>query len=123
MARSGILRPLLVIAPAVLVATLLVLEVTGLAKAAPSSAPGAPGEPAVWTEADKDGFGTSKTINSKVWYTLDDGELTEVYYPDIGTPSVRDLQFVVSDGKSFAELETNATNHKVQLLDDGRSLI
>jgi glucoamylase len=90
MARSGVLRPSVVIAAAVLVATLLVLAVTGLAKAASSSssAPGAPGEPAVWTEADKDGFGTSKTTSSKVWYTLDDGELTEVYYPDIGTPCV-----------------------------------
>jgi glucoamylase len=124
MARSGVLRPLVVIAAAVLVATLLVLEMSGLAEAASSSssAPGAPGEQAVWTEADKDGFGTSKTINSKVWYTLDDGELTEVYYPDIGTPSVRDLQFVVSDGKTFAELETDATNHEVKLLDGGRSL-
>ena len=124
MARSRVLRPLVVIAAAVLVATLLVLEMSGLAEAASSSssAPGAPGEQAVWTGADKDGFGTSKTTNSKVWYTLDDGELTEVYYSDIGTPSVRDLQFVVSDGKTFAELETDATNHEVKLLDGGRSL-
>src|SRR5918994_4821409 len=124
MVRFGVLRPLVVIVAAVLVATLLVLEVTGLAKAASSSssAPGAPGERAIWTEADKDGFGTSHTTTSKVWYTLDDGELTEVYYPDIGTPSVRDLQFIVSDGQTFAELETEATNHEVRLLDGGRSL-
>ena len=83
MVRFGVLRPLVVIVAAVLLATLLLLEVTGLAKAASSSssAPGAPGEPAVWTEADKDGFGTSQTINSKVWYTLDDGELTERVLP------------------------------------------
>src|SRR5215216_2537103 len=81
-------------------------------------APGAPGDKAVWTEADKDGFGTSTTTDSKVWYTLDDGELTEVYYPDLGTPSVRDLQFIVSDGKTFAELETDATTHEVQLVDE-----
>src|SRR5215208_1427636 len=85
-------------------------------------APGAPGERAIWTEADKDGFRTSYTTASKVWHTLDDGELTEVYYPDIGTPSVRDLQFIVSDGETFAELETEATSHEVRLLDGGRSL-
>ena len=85
-------------------------------------APEAPGERAIWTEADKDGFGTSYTTASKVWHTLDDGELTEVYYPDIGTPSVRDLQFIVSDGETFAELETEATSHEVRLLDGGRSL-
>jgi hypothetical protein len=62
-----------------------------------------------WTPADKDGFGTatapeSKAPESKVWHTLQNGELTEVYYPDLGTPSVRDLQFVVG-----TERETDAT--------------
>src|SRR5215218_6055099 len=123
MARSGVLRPWVVVVAAVLVASLLVLALTGLAEAASSSssAPGAPGDPAVWTPADKDGFGTSKTATSKVWYTLNNGELTEVYYPDLGTPSVRDLQFIVSDGATFAERETEATNQQVQLV-DGRAL-
>jgi glucoamylase len=52
-----------------------------------------------------------------VWYTLGAGEMTAVYYPDLGTPSVRDLQFVVSDGKTFAERETDATTRSVQLVD------
>jgi glucoamylase len=119
MARSGVLRPWVVVVAAVLVASLLVLALAGLAEAASSSssAPGAPGDPAVWTPADKDGFGTSKTATSKVWYTLNNGELTEVYYPDLGTPSVRDLQFIVSDGQTFAERETEATNQQVQLVD------
>jgi glucoamylase len=121
MTKSNVLRASAVVAAAVLAASLL--AVTGLAEAAPNSAsaPGAPGEPAVWTEADKDGFGTSTTTTSKVWYTLDDGTLTEVYYPDLGTPSVRDLQFIVSDGATFAEREIDATTHQVQLV-DGRSL-
>src|SRR5215207_6083261 len=120
MARSGVLRPWVVVVAAVLVASLLVLALTGLAEAASSSssAPGAPGDPAVWTPADKDGFGTSKTTTSKVWYTLNNGELTEVYYPNLGTPSVRDLQFIVSDGKTFADLETDATTQNVQLVDN-----
>ena len=69
---------------------------------------------ALWTEADKDGFGTAHGTRSKVWHTLDDGELTEVYYPDIDTPALRDLQFVVSDGKTFAEREreTRATRSR-----------
>src|SRR3712207_3911455 len=110
---------------AVLVAMVLVGTTAGPnpGSAAPSGfAPGAPGEKAIWTEADKDGFGTSTTPHSKVWYTIDDGELTEVYYPDLGTPSVRELQFIVSDGKTFAELESEATNHQVQLV-DGRALV
>jgi Glucodextranase, domain N len=42
-------------------------------------APGAPGQTANWTDGDKDGFGTATALASKVWFTLDDGELTEVY--------------------------------------------
>ena len=57
---------------------------------------------AKWTEADKDGYGTSAGTASKVWHTLDDGRLTEVFYPDLQTPSVRTLDFVVSNGKTFA---------------------
>jgi glucoamylase len=118
--RSNVLRSSAVVV-AVVAASLL--AVAGLVGAAPnsSSAPGAPGDKAVWTAADKDGFGTSTTTGSKVWYTLNNGELTEVYYPDLGTPSVRDLQFIVSDGQTFAERETDATNQQVQLV-DGRAL-
>jgi len=81
------------------------------------TAPGAPGNPPDWTAANKDGFGTATGTASKVWHTLSNGELTEVYYPDLGTPAVRDLQFVVSDGRTFAERETDATTHVTQLAD------
>jgi len=81
------------------------------------TAPGAPGATATWTEADKDGFGTSATPTSKVWHTLDDGRLTEVFYPDLGTPSVRSLELVVSDGRTFAQRDSTAATRTVQLLD------
>ncbi|MFL5841728.1 MAG: glycoside hydrolase family 15 protein [Thermoleophilaceae bacterium] len=93
---------------------------TGAALGA-GSAPGAPGDNAIWTPANKVGYGSSTTVDSKVWYTLGNGALNEVYYPDLGTPSVRDLQFIVSDGKTFADRETDATNHHVELADE-RSL-
>jgi glucoamylase len=54
---------------------------------------------------------------SKVWHTLDDGVLTEIYFPDLGTPAVRDLQLIVSDGKTFAERERDATTQRVELVD------
>ena len=101
--------------PLTLIALALLLVCATPALAAP--APGGPGEKAIWTEADKDGFGTSHTLQSKVWHTLDDGRLTEVYYPDLSTPAVRDVQLVVSDGKSFSEREQDATDQRVRLLD------
>ena len=88
------------------------------AGAAPSStAPGAPGAKAFWTPANKQGFGTSTTTQSKLWHTLQGGELTEVYYPDLGTPALRDLQLIVTDGRTFTDRETDATNQHVELVD------
>ena len=84
-------------------------------------APGAPGARALWTAGNKDGFGTSTTLGSKVWYTLNGGELTEVYYPNLGTPAMRDLQFVVTDGKSWVEREREDTGHAL-VRTDPRSL-
>jgi hypothetical protein len=44
-------------------------------------APGAPGMDSHWPGAAKNGFGTANTLRSKVWFTLNDGVMTEVYYP------------------------------------------
>lgn len=103
-----------------LVVALLAALLAGPAAAAPPAtgpAPGAPGDPASWTQADKDGFATAESVDSRVWLTLDDGRLTEVYFPDLGTPSVRDLQFIVSDGETFSVLEREGTEHEIDLVD------
>src|SRR5689334_1335872 len=93
------------------------LSVPSAALAVGGTAPGAPGQNAIWTPANKTGFGTATTTTSKVWHTLQDGKLTEVFYPDLGTPSVRDLQFIVSDGKTFAERESDSTTQRTELAD------
>jgi glucoamylase len=82
--------------------------------AAAQTAPGA------WTEADKDGYGTATTTASKVWHTLDDGRLTEIFYPDLGTPSVRSLEFAITDG-GFSQRDTEASNRTIRQV-DSRSL-
>ena len=51
-----------------------------------------------WTEADKAGFGTSRSRQSKVWFTLQGGRVSEVFYPDLSTPAVRTLELTVTDG-------------------------
>ncbi len=100
-------------------AALFLLTPAGAAGQAP--APGAPGAKADWTRADKQGFGTAMSARSKVWFTLSRGELTEVYHPTLGTPSVRDLELIVSDGRTFTERESEATTHRVEVV-GGRSL-
>ena len=87
------------------------------AGAADGEAPGAPGAAATWRSGDKDGIGTSLGRTSKVWYTLTDGTLSETYYPAADTPNVRDLGFVVSDGSTSSQRETDGTTQRVELAD------
>jgi glucoamylase len=83
-------------------------------------APGAPGAPAFWTNADKQGVGTAVTLESKVWFTLGDGGLTEIYYPRVDVADTRRLELVVSDDAGLVESESEA-RHQVELV-DGRAL-
>lgn len=64
-------------------------------------ATGGPGIPPRWTRSDKDGVGAAYSALSRVWFTVSRGILNEVYYPTIDRPQVRDLQYLVSDGRTF----------------------
>jgi glucoamylase len=68
---------------------------------AKGNAPGGPGLEPRWTRGAKVAVGTAYSTSSRVWYTLDSGCVTEVYYPTIDTPQIRDLQFLVTDGQTF----------------------
>ena len=50
------------------------------------------GPNAGFTEADKAGFGTAHSRQSRVWFTLQGGRVSEVFYPDLSTPSLRTLE-------------------------------
>ena len=72
---------------------------TGAAERPPrAAAPQQADQKKGWTEADKAGFGTARTRESRVWFTLPGRRLSEVFYPDLSTPSVRSLELTVSDG-------------------------
>src|SRR6476660_5981833 len=72
---------------AALVLALGIVVSPATASARSGVAPGAPGAASDWVTGDKDGFGTARGTGSKVWYTLHNGELSEIYYPRIETPS------------------------------------
>ncbi|GIF17236.1 glycoside hydrolase family 15 protein [Actinoplanes teichomyceticus] len=66
-------------------------------------APGAPGLDQQFLPADKGGLITATGTASRVWATVQrTGGLGEIFYPDLGTPSVRALDFVVAgpDGRA-----------------------
>jgi Glucodextranase, domain N len=51
--------------------------------------PATAGAAEIWTPADKHGFGTAHDLRSKVWFTLGDTRMDEVYWPDAGAPVER----------------------------------
>jgi glucan 1,4-alpha-glucosidase len=76
-----------------------------------AEAPGAPGAPSHFDLARKDCVGTSRTAASKIWYTVAGGVLSDVYAPTIDTTQVETLQLVVTDGKSFTDLQSRDTTY------------
>ncbi|HKS10331.1 MAG TPA: alpha-amylase family glycosyl hydrolase [Pyrinomonadaceae bacterium] len=67
-----------------------------------------------WPTAAKNGFGTSVTLDSKVWFTLADGVMTEVFYPTIDSPKVKRLQLHVHTDAGV-EQELNDTVHRLEV--------
>ena len=67
---------------------------------AQTTAPGGPGKDAHWETGGKQAIGTSATLESKVWFTLAQGVMTEVYYPNVTIANVHLLQFAVVNPKT-----------------------
>nr|MDQ3743881.1 glucan 1,4-alpha-glucosidase [Acidobacteriota bacterium] len=97
-------------------ALLLVACGAAHAQALNNLAPGAPGHDAQWTNAGKDAVGTSNTLESKVWFTLRDGVMTEVYYPTVDAANVQTLQLIIVNGTKV-ETESEDTTHRIEVLD------
>ncbi|MBO0840551.1 MAG: glucan 1,4-alpha-glucosidase, partial [Sciscionella sp.] len=66
---------------------------------------------------DKSAVGTTARGTSKVWYTVANGITSEVFYPRADVPNMQDMQYVVTDGSSFVDLERDATTHVVSMPD------
>jgi glucoamylase len=89
------------------------------ASAAPTgAAPDGPGAMSHFDLARKDCVGTARNTRSKVWYTVADGVLSDVYYPTNDTTTNETLQYVVTDGTSFTDLQTRDMTYTVAQLDD-----
>jgi len=82
------------------------------------TAPGGPGLPPRWTRGAKEAVGTAYSSSSRVWYTLAAGVVTEIFYPTIDTPQIRDLQFLVTDGRTFFHDERRNTHSQIDCVDD-----
>lgn len=79
---------------------------------------GAPGIEPRWTGSAKDGVGTAYATSSRIWFTLSLGILNEVYYPTIDRPQLRDLQYLITDGRTFFHDERRALQSRVEAISD-----
>src|SRR4051794_17516377 len=92
------------------------------AQAAGAAAPDGPGALSHFDLARKDCVGTARDTRSKVWFTVAGGVLSDVYYPTNDTTENETLQYVVTDGKSFTDLQARNMTYTVSQPDD-RALI
>ena len=93
--------------------------VSSYAAPAPSFAPGGPGALSHFDLARKDCLGTADNTTSKIWYTVAGGVLSDVYYPTIDNTNVETLQYIVTDGSTFTDLQSRDMSYTVQALDPG----
>src|SRR6266550_144929 len=101
------------------ISTISLLGCTALfGQATNSLAPGAPLLDALLPSASNNGFGTANTLASKGLFTLNNGVMTEVYYPRLDVPNVQVLQLLIdsSEGQRV-ETEAEDTAHRIEVLD------
>lgn len=106
-------------APVALLAAATAAAKLGLAPAAfAATAGGGPGTGSTWNETGGvQGFATAVGSASKVWYTLGNGGLENVFYPQTDNPDTYGLQYYVTDGSSSTDSESANTAHAVALAD------
>ena len=75
---------------------------------------GAPGIDPRWSHANKDGVGTAYDLESRIWFTIWNGMLTEIHYPTIDRPQMRDVQFLFVDGEGQFFDEVRDMRHETE---------
>ncbi|HUX19079.1 MAG TPA: glycosyl hydrolase, partial [Acidithiobacillus sp.] len=65
-----------------------------------SKAPSTTWRHPVWSTAQKSCVGTALG-SGKIWFTIGKGIVTEVFYPRIDIPQIRDLGFIIADDQGF----------------------
>ena len=78
---------------------------------------GAPGLKPRWTSSVKDAVVTAYSASSRVWFTCSHGILNEIYHPTIDHPQVRDMEFLVTDGETFAHEEKRDLESRFEYID------
>jgi len=104
-------RRLAIIAIALM--TVALAATTSAASTPGAGAPGGPGAQSYLDLARKDCFGTAHDTRSKVWFTVADGVLSDTFSPTIENSNVNTLQYIVTDGRSFTDMQQRDMTYTV----------
>ena len=88
----------------------------------PTLQPGSVLPESIWSRADKDVVGTTLGTG-RIWFTIGQGLLNEVFYPRIDIPQIRDLNFVVADGKNYWSDLRQEQAYELEELEPGLPLV
>ncbi len=80
---------------------------------------GKPGIEPRWSHSNKDAIGTAYSADSKIWFTIWRGIVTEVYYPTVDMSQLRDLELLITDGKTFFNEEKRHLDSKIEGISQG----
>lgn len=72
-------------------------------RSAPKSAVTEP----TWARSAKSGVGCAASAGSRLWFTLSRGIVTEIFYPSVDQPAIRDFGLLVTDSRGFFSQEEN----------------
>jgi glucoamylase len=95
----------------------LSLSAAKVAAADPLPATDGPGAQSYLDLPRKDCAGTARNSTSKVLFTVADGVLSDVYHPTMDNTNVQTLQYVVTDGTSFTDMQERDTTYTVASTD------
>src|SRR5437588_4169280 len=99
----------------------LTSHVLAAATAPAGTASDGPGALSHFDLSRKDCLGTAQNTTSKVWFTVANGVLSDVYFPTADNTNVETLQLVVTDGRTFTDVQTRGMTYTVKA-PDARSL-
>lgn len=93
--------------PAIVTAfALATVGLTATSASAAAEASGSPGAVSHQAQSRKDCVGTARNTTSKIWFTIANGVLSDVYAPTVDATNVETMQFLVTDGSTFTDLQT-----------------
>ena len=85
----------------------------------PRKADGRPGDKPIWSSGAKTLVGTAASSSSRIWFTIGNGTLNEIYFPDVDQANTRSIRFLVTDGEDFFSDEEWECEHTVEWLEPG----